>query len=130
MVKNKNKRLNISSYLKACLSICIDDFNSYLKSIIMTFLTFPHFTLLFPRIFESVKRIEKSHTVVPEFPVTSAVKDAVKISWAKIWLRERTNRILKYRSSLRDIILNIDDTDSLWLPGNLLSSPAGVIKRN
>ena len=75
---------NDNQVFEGCLRICIDDFNSYLKSIIMTFLTLPHFTLLFPKISESVKRMEKSHLVVPEFPVTSAVKDVVKISWAKI----------------------------------------------
>ena len=104
IIKNDNP-----CFFKACLRICIEDFNSYLKfSIIMTLLILLHFTLLFFRIFESVKWMEKSHLVVPEFPVTSSVKDLVKVSsWAKLWQRKKVNRTLKYSSSLRDSILNI-----------------------
>ena len=71
-------------------------FNSYLKDgISINFLILPHFTLLFPRISVSVKEMVKLQSVVTDFRVTVAVKDALKISSAKLLPREILSRILK-----------------------------------
>ena len=83
-------------FLKARLRICMVFFNSYLKDgISINFEILSHFTLLFPRISVSVKEMVKLQSVVTDFRVTVAVKDALKISSAKLLPREILSRILK-----------------------------------